>query len=382
MRPHSQTLSLFAAGFFAVFATAPSVLAQDWKGVGRIQGALTDEGGKPLVDATVKADCPERGGGTTLKTDKKGRWVLAGVAACSWNFDFVAEGYETKTVTVRLPGESARIPSVDMSLKRSGPPPELKAAAEKADAAYKAGRFDDARAEYEKLLALRPDLAAMINQQIGFSYIQEKRYDKALEYLEKVLAADPTNAPIRAIAAQAALEGKMLDRAKELLAGLDDTKITNPDVFFNMGVNFLNAGQVPLAIEYFSKAIRVDPSYVDGYYRRALGYLGQGQNAEARADFQKVIELAPEDAPTLVTKAKYSAIQDGMSLGQVQTLVGSFGEESGRSGATVVQTWKNLDGSRLQVTLTNGLVTAKIQEGLPDAAVMRELARKALEQLK
>jgi tetratricopeptide (TPR) repeat protein len=86
---------------------------------------------------------------------------------------------------------------------------------------------------------------------------------------------------IRAIAAQAALEGGMMDRARELLAGLDESKITNPDVFFNMGVSFLNAGQTDLAIEYFGKAIKVDPSYVDAYYRRALGYLGQGKTAEA-----------------------------------------------------------------------------------------------------
>lgn len=294
MRRHSQRLPLLAASLLAGLAAAPLAVAQDWKGTGRIQGALTDEDGKPIADATVKADCPERGGGTTLKTDKKGRWVLAGVVGCAWNFDFEAEGYETQKVTVRLPGESVRIPTVEISLKKSGPPPELKAAAEKADAAYKAGRYDEARAEYEKLLAMRPDLAAMINQQIGFSYIQEKRYDKALEYLEKVVAADPTNAQIRAIAAQAALEGKLLDKARELLATLDDSKITNPDVFFNMGVAFLNAGQVPLAIDYFGKAIRVDPSHVDAYYRRALGYLGQGQNAEARADFLKVVELQPD----------------------------------------------------------------------------------------
>ena len=65
----------------------------------------------------------------------------------------------------------------------------------------------------------------------------------------------------------------------------------NPDVFFNMGVNFLNAGATDDAVAYFGKAIALDPRYVDGYYRRALGYLGQGKTAEARADFQKVIEL-------------------------------------------------------------------------------------------
>jgi tetratricopeptide (TPR) repeat protein len=299
MLSRAHWLPLLAASLLTAFAGVAPAAAQDWRGTGRIQGVLTDEEGKPIVGATVTADNPVRGGGTSLKTDKKGRWVLGGIAGGpreegTWNLDFEAEGYETKKITVQLPSDESRIPSVDVSLKKSGPPPELKAAAEKADAAYKEGKYEEARAEYEKLLAMRPDLAPMINQQIGFSYVQQKQYDKALEYLDKVLAADPTNAPIRAIAAQAALEGKMMDKAKELLAGLDETKITNPDVFFNMGVSFLNAGDVPTAIDYFGKTIRVDPAYVDAYYRRALGYLGQGKNEEAKADFKKVIELQPD----------------------------------------------------------------------------------------
>lgn len=308
MRSHSHWLPLLAAGHLATLLALAPAAAQDWRGVGRIQGVLTDEEGKPIANATVTANCPERGGGTTLKTDKKGRWVLGGIAAGAWAFDFEAEGYETKKITAHLPAESARIPSVDISLKKAGPPPELTAAADRAEAAYKAGRYDEARAEYEKLLAMAPELAPMINQQIGFSYIREKRYDKALEFLEKVLAAEPENAQIRAIAAQAALEGQMLDKAKQLLAGLDDTAITNPDVFFNMGVSFLNAGQVATAIEYFGKAIRVDPAYVDAYYRRALGYLGQGQNAEAKADFQKVVELQPDGQMAEMSKKALAQI--------------------------------------------------------------------------
>jgi tetratricopeptide (TPR) repeat protein len=294
MLSRAHWLPLLAASLLVALAGVAPAAAQDWRGTGRIQGVLTDEDGKPIAGATVTANNPVRGGGETLKTDKKGRWVLGGIAEGPWDLDFSAEGYETKKISVHLPAEQVRIPSVDVSLKKAGPPPELKAAAEKADAAYKEGKYEEARAEYEKLLALRPDLAPMINQQIGFSYIQQKQYDKALEYLDKVLAADPANAPVRAIAAQAALEGKMMDKAKELLAGLDETKITNPDVFFNMGVSFLNAGDVPTAIDYFTKTIRVDPSYVDAYYRRALGYLGQGQNEEAKADFNKVIELQPD----------------------------------------------------------------------------------------
>jgi tetratricopeptide (TPR) repeat protein len=285
-------------------AAPPSASPQDWKGSGRIEGEVTDESGKPIPGVTIKAELPERGGSTSLKSDKKGRWVLGGIVAGAWNLDFEAEGYVTKRITVPLPAESARLVPVKVPLVKSGPPPELVAASKRAEELYQAGKFEEARAEFLKLLEMRPELAPTVNQRIGFSYIQEKNYAKALEYLEKVLQAEPGNAQIRAIAAQAALEGKMTDRARELLAGLDTSQLTNPDLLFNMGVNFLNAGDTPTAIDYFTKTIGADPKYVDAYYRRALGYLGQGKTAEAKADFQKVVELQPEgDMATMSKKA-------------------------------------------------------------------------------
>ncbi len=284
---------LAASAVALVLICAPA-RAQDWRGNGRFEGLVTDESGKPLAGVSVKADCPERGGGTTLESDRKGHWVLGGVVACNWNLDFAADGYETRKVSVKLPAETARIRPLTVALKLAGPPRELRAAARRADEDYKAGRFAEARAEYEKLLAVSPELATTIHQQIGFSFIQEKQYGQAVEQLEKVLGADPANAQIRAIAAQAALEGRMMDKARQLLAGLDESKISSPDVFFNMGVNFLNAGATDDALAYFGKAIALDPKYVDGYYRRALGYLGQGKTAEARADFRKVLELQPD----------------------------------------------------------------------------------------
>ena len=278
--------------------------AQDWRGTGRLEGSVTDEAGQPIPGATLKAACAERGGGTTLTTDKKGRWVLGGVVACNWAFDIEAAGYEPKQIAVRLPGESARLAPVKVPLKKAGGgvPPELRAAAEKADAAYQAGRFPEARAEYEKLLALRPDLAPTVHQQIGFTYVQEKQYDKAVAELEQVLATDPGNAQVRAIAVQAALEGRMVEKARSLLSALDEAKIQSPDVFFNMGVNFFNAGEVKDAIAYFGKALERDPAHVDAYYRRALASLGLGQTAEAKADLQKVIELQPEGEMAAMAK--------------------------------------------------------------------------------
>jgi tetratricopeptide (TPR) repeat protein len=304
----ATTLALPALLLLAAAAPAPG---QDWRGVGRIQGTVVDQAGKPIAGATLKAHCEARGGGTTIQSDKKGQWVLGGVVGCNWAFDISADGYVTRQIAINLPGEGVRLAPVRIPLDKADPgvAPELREAAAKADAAYKEGRFADARAEYQKLLALRPDLAATIHQQIGFSYVQEKQYEKAVAELEKVLASDPGNAQIRAIAAQAALEGKLVDKARELLATLDESQVQSADVFFNMGINFFNAGETGDAISYFSKAIAKDPAHVDAYYRRALSYLGKGQMAEAKADFQKVVELQAEGEMATMSKKALESLK-------------------------------------------------------------------------
>ena len=41
---------------------------------------------------------------------------------------------------------------------------------------------------------------------------------------------------------------------------------------------------------------------MDGYFQRGLAYLGLQKTAEAKADFQKVIELAPTGAQAETSK--------------------------------------------------------------------------------
>jgi tetratricopeptide (TPR) repeat protein len=280
-------------------AIAAPASAQDWKGQGRLEGKVTDTEGKAIEGATLKLDNPGRGGGPTVKTDKKGKWAYLGLVAGGWNIDVEAEGFTTRRITYNLSSEEARYPPLEIKLEKAapkGPPPEVLAALDKAEAAYKEGRFDAAVAEFDRLLALRPDLAGQIHQRMGFAFIRMKDYPKALEHLQKVLDAEPANQQVRAIAAQAALEGGMIDRGAELLKGLEEATIKDPDVFFNIGVTFINANRPEDAIVYFGKAIALDAAYADGYFRRGLAYVQLGKNAEAKADLSKFLELKPEGA--------------------------------------------------------------------------------------
>lgn len=295
----SRFSALAHAAALAALMLPPIVSGQDWKGMGRLEGCVTDADGKAIEGATVKLDLPARGGGPTIKTDKKGKWAYLGLVAGSWNIHVTADGHTTRQVKVTLPNEGARVPEVEVKLEKAapkGPPPEVLQALSKAEDAYKAERYEEAIAEYDKLLALRPDLSTTIHQQIGFANIRLRRYEPALAHLQKVLDADPANVQIRGFMAQAAIEGGLLDRGMQLLAGIDEGTIKNPELFFNIGVNFLNANQPDQAIAYFTKAVTVDPAYADGYFRRALAYIQTNKIAEAKADLGKVIELTPEGA--------------------------------------------------------------------------------------
>jgi tetratricopeptide (TPR) repeat protein len=296
----SRTLS-----FLGVIALAAPVYAQDWKGNGRLEGKVMDTDGKPIPDAVVRLELPGRGG-TQLKADKKGKWAFLGLASGSWNVDFEADGFATKRLSVPVSQES-RTPPMEVKLdkaagKQAAIPPEVMEAVKAGDTAYAAGKWAEARGEYEKLLALRPDLAGHLHQQIARCYHEEKNYAKAVEHLQAMLTLDPTNEKIRTLAALEALEGGLFDRGIELLQGLDEANLQDPDIMYNIGVAFFNKGKPAEAAQYLTKAITLNPAHADAYYLRGNAHLGLNKVVEAKADYKKFLELAPTDARAEIVK--------------------------------------------------------------------------------
>ena len=285
-----------AALIAILLSTGAPVLAQDWKGYGRVEGRVTDADGKPVAQVKVRLNLPERrSGGPTATTDGKGRWAVAGIVAGTWEVDYEAQGYVTFKGRFQLPSESARLLPLEVKLRKGeeSAPPEVADALKSAEAAEKEGRLADARAGYEKLIALRPDVAPIAHQRIGATLIKEKQYAKALEHFQKALDADPTNVAVRLIMAQAAFEGGMADRGGALVAGVDRGSIKDPDLAYNLGVQLLNAGKPEEAISFFSRSIALDDRYVDGYFRRGLAEIAVQRTADAKADLKKVLELTP-----------------------------------------------------------------------------------------
>jgi tetratricopeptide (TPR) repeat protein len=289
-----MTLARSMLALVLLTAAAP-VPAQDWRaGAARLDGRVMDAAGQPLAGATVKLALSGRGG-TELRSDRKGQWAILGLTGGEWAVEVSAEGFVSRRVTVSV-SELARRPTLEVRLDKAAAAavsPEAVGALAEAEAAQREGRFAEARSGYERLRALRPDLASRIDQQLGLCYVQEKDYAQAFEYLARALAAEPDSLQLRAAAVQAAFESRQPDKARELLAGADPARIESADIAFNFGVGLLNASATEQALPWLSRAVALDAAYVDGYYRRGLAYLQLGRIQECRSDLAKVVELAP-----------------------------------------------------------------------------------------
>jgi tetratricopeptide (TPR) repeat protein len=70
---------------------------------------------------------------------------------------------------------------------------------------------------------------------------------------------------------------------------------------------FAHANNLPKAIAKLEQAIRIDPSYRDAHINLGVLYVRLGRTADARAEFQKALDIGPPSAPIYVDLALASS---------------------------------------------------------------------------
>lgn len=292
----------------AVLATvvALPLQAQDWKGRGRVQGIVTNQEGKPVAGATVtvrragKNDGPE-----ATKTDDKGRWAVGGLATGNWEITIEASGYNTaagatkvieggfgaaETLRIELRPAVAQAPSAD-AVKASA----TATAITQGNTFLTQGKFPEARAEYQKALAeiTENEKKAPVMFGVAQTYAAEGKKAEAIKTLEETLTLKPGDEKtLRLLVDILVAEGREAD-AQKYLAQLPQGTTVAPDTLLNIGIKKYNEGDMPGAQAQFDRVVKENPELPDAYYFRGLTLLAQGKTAEAKADFLKLLEIAP-----------------------------------------------------------------------------------------
>ncbi|HZR23085.1 MAG TPA: tetratricopeptide repeat protein [Vicinamibacterales bacterium] len=279
---------------------ASAVSAQDWRGMGRLAGKVVDETGAPIEGVTVKGVRGESNGGPIVKTNKKGEWVLAGINGGAWNLDFDKPGYEPVKKSAAFQEHDSN-PAMTVTMKKAAVDPnvQIRADLEKAADLVKQQKFADARAIYQNILAQHPD-AYQIEPYIARTYYAEHQLDPAIEHLKIAAAKDPNNVEIKLLLATVLNEKGSTDDARQILASIDESKVTDPATFVNAGIGLINQKKPEDALTWFDKAIARFPQSADAYYYRGITQLQLGKNDAAKADLEKFVAMAP-NAPEAAT---------------------------------------------------------------------------------
>lgn len=281
----------------ALLFAAPA-FAQDWRGVGRQSGKVSDEAGKPIEGVVVTAKLTGSNGGPSTKTNAKGEWVLAGINGGNWDIDFTKPGYDTVKKSAQV-NEHSTNPPMPVVMKQTDPNVLIRADLEKAAGLVKDQKYAEARGIYENILAQHPQ-AWQVEPYIARTYYAEHNYDQAAAHLQKALDKDPNDPNVKMLLASVYSQQGKGDQAKQLIESIDPSKIQDPTMLLNVGITLFNEKKNEDAYTWFDKTVTRFPDYAEGYYYRGIAALQLAKNDQAKADLQKFVDMAP-NAPEAAT---------------------------------------------------------------------------------
>lgn len=79
--------------------------------------------------------------------------------------------------------------------------------------------------------------------------------------------------------------------------------------FSNRGTSFITLGKYEEAIGFFENALKLDPNYIEAYYRMAMALIGLGKYEEALQNLENYLKINPKNAEILNHKGSLLNLQ-------------------------------------------------------------------------
>jgi protein O-mannosyl-transferase len=139
-----------------------------------------------------------------------------------------------------------------------------------AEALFQSGRFDEAIAECQKALKIKPDFAAA-HVDLGAALVENQRggdgarrqygaVDEAIVHYRRALQIKPDFAQAHS----------------------------------NLGTALLLKGQVDEAIAQYQKALEIDPNFAEARYSLGNAFLAEGRYSESIAEYEAALHIRPD----------------------------------------------------------------------------------------
>ena len=326
MKHMKRTISLlvFSAIFFIFLVPAEEAYGQ----LGYLSGEVTAQDGTPVKDAKVRIEGMNTSRKYSLKTDKRGRYIHAGISLQGiYRIVVEADGYQSDYIEGVKPGFSRDDDRgiIDFKLTRGQVrrmafeltdeeieriKKQQEKAAEQAETldavrdtfnqgilAYNTGDFAAAAKAFEEVTLEDAEQPA-VWANLGNCYSRMNENQKAMDAYNKAIELEPENAnyhqnlgSIYAAMGQPEKAREIYEKAASMSVTLDPA--TAAINYFNMSITYINSGKNQEASEVLRKAIELNPKHGESHYQLGIVLIGLNDMEAAIAQLKKYIEIDP-----------------------------------------------------------------------------------------
>jgi tetratricopeptide (TPR) repeat protein len=197
------------------------------------------------------------------------------------------------------------------------------------DRTVAAGEIEQARQEFEKALAIRPDFV-MARLALARLEIAKGDFEAAFKTAQLALAVDRSNVPAKIIESAALLAQKKTDEARQLLESLRLQSPNSPDVVFQLGGVSLVEKKFKEADEEFRRAYDLNPANIRGMQGLVESDLEQNKSDAAIQTLKQEIAKNPErsDMRLLLADVEVRIGKFDDAVGDYQAILGKMGKDS------------------------------------------------------
>jgi predicted O-linked N-acetylglucosamine transferase (SPINDLY family) len=155
---------------------------------------------------------------------------------------------------------------------------------------HKAGKLEEAKLIYEKLLTKDQNNFQLINL-LGVISLQQKNFNDAITQINKAISLNPGHHALYNNLGVAYKETEKYESAIENFKRAIEIKPNYAEAYNNLGIIFKKKYQYNEAYNNYQRAIELNPHYAESYNNLGLLYGDTKRYKEAIINFSKAIEL-------------------------------------------------------------------------------------------
>jgi tetratricopeptide (TPR) repeat protein len=164
------------------------------------------------------------------------------------------------------------------------------------------GHYDKAIAKYNKAIALNPRYAKAYNNR-GLAYSKKGEYMQAIIDFNKAIDKGLEIINIVILPFNSKEDSKInLSAAIDVTDDYISPNATLTDAYYNRGIVFCKLGNYQQAIKDFNKSIELEPDNAEAYHNRGVAYSMIGNYQQAIADFKIAARLGNKTAQDCLRK--------------------------------------------------------------------------------